>query len=181
MADVSTTQFAAREAAIAQAEADLKAKADALAQEVAAFAEQDKTLKARAAAIAQAEAEQRRKEAAEFAEAQAAAGKILPRQQAGLTELLLSLQAAPLEFADGDGTTAKIEPRAWLERFVAELPAQVDYTERAAGNSSEDRPAQFAAPSGYSVDARQLTLHQKASALAKHKKIPYADAIRELS
>ena len=35
-------------------------------------------------------------------------------------------------FAEGDGTTAKIDPRAFIEKFIAELPMQVDYAERTA-------------------------------------------------
>lgn len=136
MAD--TADFAAREAAIAKAEAELKARAE---QQTAEFAERDQALKAREAEVVKAEAAQRRKEAAEFTDAQAKAGRILPRQQAGLTELLLALPVAPLEFKEGDGAKAKIAPRTWLEKFVSELPPQIDYAERTAATDDNKPPA----------------------------------------
>lgn len=104
---------------------DLAAREAALSARETAIAAQEQQLQAQAAA-------QRRREVTAFAEVQVKAGKILPRQQAGLIELLLALPEAPLEFAEA-GRTVKTEPRAWLEQFLATLPAQVDYAERTAG------------------------------------------------
>ncbi|MDS4020667.1 MAG: peptidase [Candidatus Competibacter sp.] len=114
-----TVDFAAREAELNQREA-------ALAE--------------REAALAKAEADRARAAAVAFAETQAKAGTILPRQQAGLVELLLALPAAPLEFADGDQTVST-EPRAWLEQFVAGLPVRVDFAERSAAAPAASAPA----------------------------------------
>ena len=75
--------LAAREAALAKTEAELKAKADAQAA-------LDQTLKAREDALAKAEAERERKAATEFAEAHVKGGRLLPRQQAGLVELTVA-------------------------------------------------------------------------------------------
>lgn len=114
-----TVDFAAREAELNQREA-------ALAE--------------REAALAKAEADRARAAAVAFAETQAKAGTILPRQQAGLVELLLALPAAPLEFADGDQTVTT-DPRAWLEQFVSGLPVRVDFAERSAAAPAASVPA----------------------------------------
>lgn len=127
--NATTTDFAERESA-------LKAREDAQA-------EKDRALKAREDALARADAERAREKAAAFAEAHVKDGRLLPRQQAGLVELLLALPEKPLSFADGDGQTAQVEPRAWLEKFVSELPAQVDYAERSA-HVSEKTPTKGA-------------------------------------
>lgn len=163
--------FAAREA-------ELKTRAE---QQSAAFAARDAELAAREAALAKADAERARESAVAFAATHVQAGRLLPRQQAGLVELLLAVPAAPLEFADADGTAAKIGPRAWLEKFVAELPAQVDYAERTAPDASERPAAQFAAPPGFSVDPKGLVLHRRAQTLARQKSISYAQALAELT
>ncbi len=111
---------------------DLAAREAALSARETAIAAQEQQLQAQAAA-------QRRREVTAFAEIQVKAGKILPRQQAGLIELLLALPEAPLEFAEA-GQTVKTEPRAWLEQFLTALPAQVDYAERTAGTGGNGPP-----------------------------------------
>lgn len=176
---VQTADFAARETALSRGFADLKAKEEAQA---AAFAEADQALKAREAALAKADAERAREKALAFAAQHVQAGRVLPRQQAGLVELLLTLPTAPLEFADGSGTTAKVDARAFLEQFIRDLPTQVDYAEHSAAPPGVDaQPAQFAAPPGYTVDSSGLALHRQAKTLARAKNIPYADAIRQLT
>lgn len=122
-----TVDFAAREAELNQREA--------------ALAEREATL-------AKAEADRARAVAVAFAESQAQAGTILPRQQAGLVELLLALPAAPLEFADGDQTVTT-EPRAWLEQFVAGLPVRVDFAERSAAAPAASAPAPVLSRAAY--------------------------------
>ena len=172
----AAVDFAAREAALAKMDAELNAKAEAQA-------DADRALKAREAALAQADAERAREKALAFAESHVQAGRLLPRQQAGLVELLLALPETALEFAEADGQTVKTAPRTWLEQFLKDLPAQVDYTEHSAESSThaDGPPAHFAAPPGYTVDASSLALHRRAHALATHKNIPYADAIRQLT
>lgn len=180
MAD-TTADFAAREAALAKEAAEIKEQKDALAQQAADFAEQDKALKARAAELAAAEAERARRVAIEFAETHVKAGRLLPRQKAGLTELLLSLPAAPLEFAD-DGKTIKSSAREVLEHLIESLPVQVDFAERSAAEArGAGHSAQFNAPSGWDVDADRLALHQKATALAAAQKITYAQALAQVA
>ena len=100
---------------------------------------------------------QARAEAVAYAAAQAESGKILPRQQPGLVELLLTLPDAPLSFADPAGQTVQIGPRAWLEQFLSDLPAQVDYAERSAPTPSKT-------PSPSAVAARATQLHRDRAA-----------------
>ena len=145
--------LAVREAMLAKTEAELKAKADAQAA-------LDQALKAREDALAKAEAEAQRKAATEFAEAHVKDGRLLPRQQAGLVELLLALPPTPLEFAQSDGQAAKIEPRAWVERFVSELPVQVDYAERSAATEDKKPPAGALARKAFeALDPAQRKAH----------------------
>lgn len=104
---------------------DLAAREAAITARETAIAAQEQQLQERIATL-------RRSAVTAFAEAQVKAGKVLPRQQAGLIELMLALPEAPLEFAEA-GQTVKTEPRAWLEQFLAALPAQVDFAERSGG------------------------------------------------
>lgn len=173
-----TADFSAREAALAKAEAELKAKVDAQA---AQFAEQEKVIKERAAALAKAEADAARKDALDFAEEHAKAGRILPRHKAGLAELLVTLPKAPLEFAEGGQVVKTLAPD-WVKAFIASLPTQIDFTERsAAPQKAAGVSANFSAPAGYDVDADQMELHLKAKAYALTHKIDYAQAIAALT
>lgn len=144
-AGIVTLEFAAsgEETPMPETPAPAPAPTVDFAAREAALAERETALTAREAALAQAEAARARAAAVAFAETQVKAGKLLPRQQAGLVELLLALPAAPLEFADGD-QTVKTEPRAWLEQFVSGLPVQVDFAERSAGPAAAPPPAPVA-------------------------------------
>lgn len=106
--------------------------ADPLAAREAELTRREAALAQAEAALAQAEAARARTEAAAYADRHVQSGQLLPRQQAGLVELLLALPAAPLAFADGTGQTVQIGPRAWLEQLIADLPPRVDYAERTA-------------------------------------------------
>jgi len=128
-----TVDYAARTAQLEAENAQLTAQLTARAAELAA----ERQRQARAQAVA-------------YAETHVQAGRVLPRQQAGLTELLLTLPDAPLSFADPAGQTVQIGPRAWLEQFLADLPAQIDFAERSAPAaappaSNDAMTAQFAA------------------------------------
>lgn len=136
--------------------ARLKAEADALKSQSAEFADREAALAAR-------EAEARQAEIAEFAESLVKAGKVLPRDKAGLAAYLAGPdEAGAIEFAEGDDTVKK--PAAeWLLAFLQSLPAQVDFSERGA---PEDEFAQvaFAAPDGYQVEPAAMDLHRRAVA-----------------
>ena len=109
----------------------------------------------------------RRSDAAEFAEGLVQAGKVLPRQKAGIVELLLAFPAgAVLNFAEGDGQTATDhEAPALLRTFLDDLPKRVDFAEKSAGHDNgATATADFAAPEGTQVDAGRMELHSKAVA-----------------
>lgn len=153
----------------------LAAERAALAQREAAIAQREAALNAKAAA------ENRAADAA-FAEALIKEGRVLPRDRAGLIEVLASVkEAAPIEFAE-DGQVVKQAPRAWLERFLKALPAQVDFSERSAAESTESgATAAFAAPAGYAVDPANLALHARALAWQRAHNTDYVTALAAVS
>lgn len=107
----------------------------------------------------------RRADAVEFAEGLVQAGKLLPRQQAGIVELLLSLPAgAALNFAEADGEAATDHaPADVLRGLLNDLPVRVDFAEKSAGAVVTAIP-NFAAPAGVSVAASDAELYGKAKA-----------------
>jgi hypothetical protein len=153
------------------AAAKLKADQEALDRKTAEFAEREKRVKA-------AEEKARLDGIAEFVATLVKAGKILPRDQAGLVAYMAGPnEAGVIEFGEGDDRTST-PPADWLRDFLEALPKQVDYQERAG---AEDEPAgtvSFAAPSGYAVDPQRLELHNKALAhMAKHPNTTYDAAL----
>ncbi len=138
------------------------------------FAERESQLTARATEIEQREQAlkdredaARRDDAAEFAEGLVQAGKVLPRQKAGIVELLLALPAGTvLNFAEADGQAATDhEAPALLRAFLDDLPKRVDFAEKSGGHGNgTTATADFAAPEGTQVDAARMELHSKAVA-----------------
>jgi hypothetical protein len=113
-------------------------------QTTAEFAERETALNAkeqqlveRQAALDRKTAELKKREVADFAEGLIKAGKVLPRDQAGLVEFMAGLpDGATLEF--GEGADRKTLPsRQWLESFLMGLPNQVDFGEFDKGGSEE--------------------------------------------
>ncbi|WP_275100142.1 peptidase [Sedimenticola hydrogenitrophicus] len=151
------------------------------AEQTAAFAERETQLSAREQAIADREAalgdqerQRTEREAADFAEQLAAAGRILPRHQAGVAALLTRLPDEALAFGEGDdaysGTAGE-----FLREFLGGLPEQVDYAERSAAEP-ETATVDFAAPAGYTVDKEQLALHNKILAYQEKHSVDYVTA-----
>ena len=105
------------------AEAKLKADQDQLAADRLAFAARDTALKAE-------EAKSARVATVEFVGSLVKAGQILPRDQDGLVAYMAGPNDVGLiEFSEGD-TKYSLAPAAWLKKFLAALPKQVDYSER---------------------------------------------------
>ena len=123
-------------------------------------------IEAREKALNDREAAARRDDAADFAEGLVQAGKVLPRQKAGVVELLLAFPAGTvLNFAEADGQDATDhEPAALLRTFLDDLPARVDFAEKSGAHHNGTAAANFAAPEGALVDAGRLELHGKALA-----------------
>jgi len=78
--------------------------------------------------LAALEAAQKRAEVASFAEGLVKAGRLLPRDQAGVVEFLLAIPEGEIAFAEGE-STRRVEPAAWLREFLGRLPVQVEFRE----------------------------------------------------
>lgn len=162
------------------------ADSDAAARREAAFAEREADLNRRAADIEQRETalqqqttQRHHDDCAAFAEQLAGEGRILPCDQAFITELLNAIPAdATVEFAEGDQkVTAATGQR--LREFLSGLPVQVEFGELAPGGEKREAVAEFAAPAGYSVDRVRGELHRKAVTYQKqHPDVDYAGAVR---
>lgn len=156
--DRQAAEFAARETELAEREAKLK--------------EREATAEKAAQAARHAEFES-------FAEAQIAAGRVLPAEKAGLIAFMASLDAAgEISFASGEGQAeTKTSGADWLKGFIAAQPPRVDFAERGArGEHEAGGSVSFAAPNGYSVPADRAELHQKALAYQRQHNCSYETA-----
>lgn len=153
------------------------------------FAEQEKRLKdqkdaqdAREKALNDRENAARRTDAAEFAEGLVQGGQLLPRQKAGVVELLLALPAGTtLNFSEGEGQAATDHDAPELLRtFLADLPKRVDFSEKSGGHDNGTvATANFALPEGTTADAGRMELHSKALAYQQqHPNTEYMAAIK---
>ena len=117
--------------------AEEKARLAALEAENATFKANAASFAEREAAIAAAEREARRRGIAEFVEALVKAGKILPREQAGLIAFMDSLAAdGVIEFAEGTEQKSMKVPD-WFRTWLDTLPVRVDYSERAPAGGEQ--------------------------------------------
>jgi hypothetical protein len=126
---------------------DLEAKKKELEEKAAEFSERETSLEAREKALKdKEEAVAKTKiqsEAADFAEGLVKAGKVLPKDKAGLVAYL-SGETSHVDFAE-EGKTEPGDKEAWLKRFLANLPPAVDYSERSGGGGPTGKPALTAA------------------------------------
>jgi len=175
-ADDRTAEFAEREAELAKRNQELAQREQAIAERERLAAEQAATI--------------HRSECKAFAEHIADEGRILPRDIAPLAALLATLPsdaaAAAVDFAEPaeGGEPQARTPAAYLRDLLARLPVQVDYSERGQADpqAQGERPAEFAAPAGYTVDAADLALHRKALAYrAAHPDTDYLGAVRAVT
>ena len=162
----------------------------AMPENTADFAARESALNTRQQEIDQREQALRERENAarrasvvEFAAGLVKAGKLLPRQQGAIVELLVNLesaeQPATLNFAAADGTPQAVQAGAALRAFLGELPAQVDFAERGADAHAGANAVDFAAPGGTMVDRDRLDMHAKAVAWQQsHPNASYVDAVR---
>ena len=163
----SATELAAREAAVAEREAQAEAR-DAAAAKTAALAAADAWL-----------------------EDHVRAGRVLPAERAGVAALLAYLPeegdetvirfASPPGSGSGAGSgEGEIErrPREILEALLAALPGRVTFGEIAGGEipSAEGAGPGFAIPADAQVDPASLAVHNRAVALSAERDIPYIEA-----
>ena len=153
-------------------------KTTELAEREAALAERERKAQAKEAELAQAEAQARRQDAAAFTEALVKDRKVLPRDQAAMTELLSVLpDAATVAFAEGDSDVRREgAASAFLRQFLSRLPVQVDLGER-TGAETAPAAAPILVPAGYTVDPASLALHQQAVAFAEAHDVSYDEAV----
>lgn len=155
--DEVNAQLATANDARTTAEADAakhKAAAVAAQAEAASFAEKART--DRAAGFVS------------FAEAQVAAGRLLPKDKAMAAATLNALaDAQPVEFAEGD-TTRKVSPVQWLQDLIANAAAAVSFGEFAGAAVAQAGAAR--GKSDAEIDAAAQTY------MRQHK-VDYSEAL----
>jgi len=115
-----------------------------------------------------------------FAEQLVGTGKLLPKHTAALIAALDFAEAGdtPLEFGEGDDRQPVVDG---LKAIFADLPEQISFAEQASkhrqGDASVVVDPEFAEKN---TDPDRLELHQRATALAADKGIPYESAVRQL-
>jgi len=145
--------------------------------------ERERQLKAREATIAAAEGERRAAAAAEFAETQVQAGRILPGEKAGVAAVLMALPDGDKTIAFGEGDAAEsVSPRAFAERLLAGLPKRVDFSERSAPETTPDgQHHTFPVPAGCEVSPEGAKLHSRAVAFAEANGCSYEQAVAKVA
>lgn len=126
------------------------------------------------------QAEQRHGKNLAFAEGLVEAGKLLPKHTAALIAALDFAEAgdAPLEFGEGNQRKPVIEG---LKALFDDFPKQINFAEQASkerkGEAHVSTDLEFAEKN---TDPDRLDLHNRATALAADKNIPYESAVRHL-
>lgn len=152
-----------------------------LAAKAAEIAAREQELASRAAAIAAQEHALKRQECAQFAAGLVEARRLLPKHQAAVVTLLLSVPETTADFAAPEGSAAP-STQALLRELLTSLPAAqgpaigVQHAPAAAGAAG----VQFAAPPGAHVNTDRLALLAQARALMAAQQITLADAVRQL-
>lgn len=163
--DMSTTtqaaDFAAREASLSTRQTELEQREKALNDRVA---------------------QALRGDAVAFAEQLVKDGRLLPRHQVPVVELLLALPSAPISFAEGD-TTVTRAGADMLRELLTSLPKQIDFAEKAGTDTDPAQvPVSFAAPPGVHVSAERSAVYVKAKAYqASHPNTSWLDAVQAVS
>jgi len=162
--DVELEELKQREAEIAERERKIKA-------EEAAFAEREQR-------IQEQERKAQRAEVTEFVEGLVQAGRVLPRDKAGLIEFMAGIdREAVVEFGEGDDKTSK-PAASWLHGFLEHLPKAVEYGERGADRSDPDAPTQRAdRPQGFRADPEKERLRAQALRYAEAHKVDFVTAV----
>lgn len=115
-----------------------------------------------------------------FAEGLVSAGRLLPKHADALIAVLDFAEAGdtPLEFGEGDQRAPVVDG---LKAIFNDLPQQIDFAEQASkdrkGDADSPMDMEFAEKN---TDPGRLGLHNRASALATEKNIPYESAVRQL-
>jgi len=150
-----------------------------LAERESAIAAREAAIATREQQIAASAAAARRTEALAFVEPLVAVGRLLPRQQAPVIELMLALPESPLSFADGDATVERPADEVLRELLTA-MPVQIAFGERSR-DAGDNGMVSFAAPANATVNPERLSLHARALAYqAAHPGVDYLTAARAI-
>lgn len=152
------------------------------------FAERENQLKTREQELAErekkiadADAKRKREEVVSFVEGLVKGGKVLPAEKNQVVSLLASLpEDKTISFSEGDATVDK-NPAEVLRGLLEKLPARVDFSERGAPEDGDSDVANFAAPSGFTVDKARLEVHNKALSYQKQHNVDYTTAVAAVS
>lgn len=134
--------------------------------------------------IAQSAADQRHAANVAFADGLVAEGRMLPAARDVVVATLdhLAAQAEPVEFGEGDARAPLLDA---YKNTLAAQPKIVEFGEQAtrdrAAAGAAGKTVEFAAPGGYTVDATQLAVHQKALAHQAATGCSYTDAVKAVS
>ena len=115
-----------------------------------------------------------------FAEGLVSAGRLLPKHAEALIAALDFAEAGdtPLEFGEGDQRAPVVDG---LKAIFNDLPKQINFAEQASkernGDGNPPMDLEFAEKN---TDPGRLVLHNRATALAAEKIIPYESAVRQL-
>ena len=156
--DPTAQDFAEREAALQQREAEIAKQEAALAASAAAAAKQD---------------------AQDFAEGLVQAGKILPRHKETIIEVLCGVPAESMvNFAEA-GDVKEVALADALRAFLDDFPPQVEFKEIA--KAQKDTPtSRTRVPAGYEVDADAAALADQVATYAAEKNVSFAEATQQV-
>lgn len=143
------------------------------------LAAREADITAREQRIAQQEAQRRRADAVSFAEQLADQGKILPRQQPAVAELMLALPTDEVEFSEGDETRSAA-PEALFREFLENLPQAIEFGERSA-EELPDSPADLTLPAGCTANADSLQRLAKAKAYQRQHGCEFSEAVKAVT
>ncbi|CAI1061131.1 Uncharacterised protein [Serratia ficaria] len=147
--------------------------AETLAQRETELAEREAKLRKDEEVAKEREAKTRREAIVSYADGLVKAGSILPRQKTGVVEVLLSLDSAPLSFADGE-TTVNKTPEELLRDVLNEKPKVVDFSEK---TRQEDGAALDFADVTVVADAANAYVAEQAQ---KGRTVSYTDAVNHV-
>lgn len=152
-------------------------------KEIAALEQERDALRKQVAelqqALERAQAEQRKRAAAELADALVREGRVLPAERDAVVELLCLAEASSVKLGEGE----QAQPlRAWLEAWLKQLPQRVPTGKSQAGQEPKARGGfRFLVPPGYEVDREKLALLEEAHELARARSIDLSEALKIVS
>ena len=110
-----------------------------------------------------------------FCEGLVTQGRLTPASLNLTVATLDHLADTPVDFGEGDGKKPLVDV---FREFLAGQPKQIEFGEISADKTAAAASVEFAAPAGYTVDARQLETLNKARAHAAAHNVSVDEALR---